>query len=67
MSQSCKEREQLEKELLLAAHYHQVLEEATKVAAPSELAETRKHEEQARAAWELAARALGEHRAGHGC
>ena len=67
MAQSCKEREQLEKELLIAARYHEVLEEATKVARPHELAETKKHEERARAAWELAARTLVEHRAKHGC
>jgi hypothetical protein len=67
MAQPCKDREHLEKELLIAVDRHMHLEEAMKTAAPSALAEARQQEERARAAWRRAANALKEHRAKHGC
>ncbi len=67
MAQLCKDREQLEKDLLIAVDRHMHLEEATKAAAPSALAEARQQEARARAAWRRAAQALKEHRAKHGC
>ena len=67
MAQSCKEREQLERNLLIAADRHMHLEEATKTAVPSALAEATQQEERAREAWRRAAQALKEHRARHGC
>jgi hypothetical protein len=67
MAQRCNAREQLEKELLVATHQHMLLEEAKKTAAPSQLMEASQQEDRARAGWELAVRALQEHRSLHGC
>jgi hypothetical protein len=67
MTATCPDRERLEKELLVAAHQHMLLEEAMKTPAPSQIADVVIEEQRARDAWELAARALKEHRSRHGC